>query len=201
MDQIIDSHFAHSLEAKAATRVECREAIKSCARLLIESFRGGGKLLLCGNGGSAADCQHFAAELTSLLRQSYPRPGLPAVALTTDTSYLTARANDFGFAEVFERLTEALGRPGDALLGVSTSGNSENIVRAVAKAKAMGLRTIAFTGAGGGRLGDLAEVSVRIPSAVTQHIQECHIACVHIVCQIVEESLFPQGKADSDIDR
>ena len=190
VDRIIASHFTNSLDVKRKTLAECREPIKACARALTDCFREGGKLLLCGNGGSAADCQHFAAELTSLLRQTFPRPGLPAIALTTDTSYLTARGNDFGFDDVFERLTEALGRPGDVLLGISTSGNSTNVVRAVAAARDRGLETIAFTGAGGGRLGDLAHLSIRIPSHVTQHVQECHAVCIHVLCQIVEETLF-----------
>ena len=190
MDEIIESHFANSLEVKRRALTECRESIKACAGALIDSFRDGGKLLLCGNGGSAADCQHFASELTSLCRRTFPRPGLPAIALTTDTSYLTARANDFGFDEVFARLTQTLGRPGDVLLGISTSGNSENVIRAVSTANEMEMQTIAFTGESGGKLGSLAHFGIRVPSLVTQYIQECHIVCIHVLCQVVEETLF-----------
>jgi D-sedoheptulose 7-phosphate isomerase len=147
--------------------------------------------MFCGNGGSAADSQHLAAEFTSLLRQEYPRPGLAAVALTTDTSFLTANANDFGFEGVFARLTQALGRKGDTLVGISTSGNSRNVVRAFEQARAMGIGTVAFTGIGGGRMAELADVVLSVPSNKVQHIQETHIALGHLLCQLVEESLFP----------
>ncbi len=146
--------------------------------------------MLCGNGGSAADAQHLAAEFTSLLRQDFPRPGLPAIALTTDTSYLTARSNDFGFEQVYSRLVETLGRPGDVLVGISTSGNSANILAALTAARNQRISTIGFTGAGGGRMQGLCDVLVAVPSSKTQHVQETHITIGHIVCQLVEETLF-----------
>src|SRR5437879_5763667 len=124
----------------------CMDSILSAADMITESFRVAGKLLLCGNGGSAADCQHLAAEFTSRLSANFVRPALPAIALTTDTSFLTAYANDFDFEGIFARQVEALGKPGDVLLGISTSGNSKNVIRAVETAKSMGLKTIVLTG-------------------------------------------------------
>jgi len=149
--------------------------------------------LLCGNGGSAADCQHIAAELVIRLTHDFVRPGLPAIALTTDTSMLTASANDFGFARVFERQVQALGRPGDVLVAISTSGDSENTLCALHYAAAHGMHTIALTGATGGKMAAAAEIVIRIPSASTQHIQEAHIAVGHILCAIIERSLFPEA--------
>lgn len=160
-------------------------AIVAAARLVTEAFRGGGKLLLCGNGGSAADCQHMAAEFTGLLRKDHVRPGLPAIALTTDTSFLTAYANDVDFNEVFARQVEALGRPGDVLLAISTSGNSENVLRAVRAARARGMQSVALSGIGGA-LAELADITVAVPSRVTAHIQEAHLAIEHAIGEAVE---------------
>jgi D-sedoheptulose 7-phosphate isomerase len=155
-----------------------------------ETFRGNGRLLLCGNGGSAADCQHIAAEFLSCLNQRFVRRALAAVALTTDTSFLTANANDFGFQHVFARQVEALGRAGDVVLGITTSGNSPNVVAALVRGRELGLRTVALTGAGGGQVGRIADVCVRVPSDSTQHIQEAHIALGHAICELVERELF-----------
>src|SRR5207237_7784301 len=127
------------------------------------AFAAGGKILLCGNGGSAADCQHFAAEFVSQLNKEFPRRGLPAIALTTDTSVLTAYANDFGFDGVFERQVRALGRPGDVLVGISTSGSSTNVIRAVVAARAIGMNTMALTGTRG-RLKELVDIAAAVPS-------------------------------------
>jgi D-sedoheptulose 7-phosphate isomerase len=152
-------------------------------------MRSGGKLLLCGNGGSAADAQHIAAEFVGLLNQNFPRRALGAIALTTDTSVLTANANDFGYETVFERQVEALGRPGDVVMGISTSGNSENVRRAIQYAREHGMRTVAFTGEAGGTIADTAEVVFRAPSKVTQFIQESHIMAGHILCDLVERAV------------
>lgn len=171
----------------------------AAAELIAQAFRDQGKLLLCGNGGSAADCQHMAAEFVSRLTKSFERPGLPAIALTTDSSFLTAYANDCGFDGVFERQVQALGRPGDVVLGISTSGNSPNVVRAVRCARASGLRSIALTGEGG-LLGSLADVAIAVPTADTQHIQEAHLAIEHLICALVERELFP-SQAPSVADR
>lgn len=193
-NKLIELHFQQSAEVKLAAATACRAAIFSAARLMTEAFRAGGKVMFCGNGGSAADSQHLAAEFTSLLRQDFPRPGLPALALTTDTSYLTARSNDFGFTEVYARLVESLGRPGDVLVGISTSGNSGNVVAALAAARDRRITTIGLTGAGGGKLVELSDVLIAVPSRKTQHIQETHITIGHVICQLVEEQLFPQSQ-------
>jgi D-sedoheptulose 7-phosphate isomerase len=150
----------------------------------------GGKIMLCGNGGSAADSQHMAAEFTSRLRASLERPPIAAIALTTDTSFLTARANDYGFDEVFERLVLGLGQPADVLIGISTSGNSENVVRAVKCCQARNILTVGFLGCSGGKLGSLVDIPIIVPSDSTQYIQESHIAIGHIVCELVEEALY-----------
>ena len=146
--------------------------------------------MLCGNGGSAADSQHIAGELVSVLSQKFLRPGLAAIALTTDTSILTASANDFGFGGIFERQVQALGQEGDVLVGISTSGNSENVLRAVRLAKASGIKTVGLLGGGGGQLADIVDVAVVIPSSNVQNIQEAHITVGHILCDLVERALF-----------
>lgn len=169
----------------------CAADVTHAAGLVVEALRGGGRILLCGNGGSAADSQHLAAEFVGTLTLHNRRPAIPAIALTTDTSILTAIANDFGFEGVFARQIEALGRPGDVLIGISTSGNSEDVVRAFEQAAAQELRTIALTGESGGRLAPMADVAIRAPSTETSHIQECHIAIGQLIAFMVEETLYP----------
>jgi D-sedoheptulose 7-phosphate isomerase len=181
-------HIETSIETKRKVLDHCVEAILEAARVMTEGLAAGHKLLLCGNGGSAADAQHIAAEFVGVLDQNFPRPGLAAIALTTDSSILTASANDFGYAGVFERQVQALGRPGDVVIGISTSGNSENVLRAIRYARAHQMRTIALMGEGG-KLAEAAETVVRAPSAVTQFIQESHIMIGHILCELVERSL------------
>lgn len=172
----------------AVDRSVVREIV-AAADLIAQTFRDGGKLLLCGNGGSAADCQHLAAEFTGLLTKDFKRPGLPAIALTTDTSFLTAYANDMDFQSVFSRQVQALGKAGDALIGISTSGNSENVIAALDAARHAGLRTIALTG-NAGRLRAVADIAIAVPSARTAHIQEAHIAIEHVICDLVEQILY-----------
>ena len=164
--------------------------IVEAARQLADRVGRGGKIMLCGNGGSAADSQHIAAEFTSRLRASMERPGIPAIALTTDTSFLTARANDYGFDDVFERLIDSLGRPEDALIGISTSGTSRNVVRAVTRSREKGILTIGLLGGTGGALAGIVDLPIVVPSDSTQHIQESHIAIGHILCELVEEMLY-----------
>ncbi len=164
--------------------------IVEAARQLADRVARGGKIMLCGNGGSAADSQHIAAEFTSRLRASMERPGIPAIALTTDTSFLTARANDYGFDDVFERLIDSLGRPEDALIGISTSGTSRNVVRAVTRSREKGILTIGLLGGTGGALAGIVDLPIVVPSDSTQHIQESHIAIGHILCELVEEMLY-----------
>ena len=165
------------------------EAIARAASVLVEAFAAGRKALLFGNGGSAADAQHIAAEWSG--RLSRERPALPALALTANTSELTALGNDYGFERVFARLLEAHGRPGDVAIAVSTSGNSPNVLAAVETARALGLRTLALTGRGGGRLAGQVELALVVPSDDTQRIQESHIAIGHILAELVDDALFP----------
>jgi len=191
-EDTIRQHMLNSAEVKKRVAEECLPAIKQVALLLADCLAQGNKILLCGNGGSAADSQHIAAEFVSVLTQDFLRPGLPAIALTTDSSILTASANDFGFAGIFERQVQALGKAGDVIIAISTSGNSENCLRALQYAHQAGIHTVAFVGGKGGKMADAAEVAVKVPSTVTQYIQESHIAVGHIVCHLVERALYPE---------
>jgi D-sedoheptulose 7-phosphate isomerase len=182
-------HIETSIETKRKLLAGDIGPVLDAARIMTESLASGHKLLLCGNGGSAADAQHIAAEFVSVLSQGFLRPGLAAIALTTDTSVLTASANDFGYAGVFERQVQALGRPGDVVIGISTSGNSENVLRAINYARAHQMCAIVLTGAGGGKLVQAAQTALCVPSTVTQFIQESHIMIGHILCDLVEQSL------------
>jgi D-sedoheptulose 7-phosphate isomerase len=184
------SDSARTLDALADG---CAEDVAKAASLVADAVRAGGKLLICGNGGSAADAQGLATEFVSTLTTDRLRPAIPAIALTTDTSILTAIANDFGFDGVFVRQVEAIARPGDVLLGISTSGNSVDVLLAVEAARARGLVTIALTGASGGKLGGAVDVAIRVPSDVTSHIQEGHLAVEHAVAFAVEDALYPLG--------
>jgi len=184
----------HATAESAERAVEaCSGDIVRAADLITRSFRRGGKVLLCGNGGSAADCQHMAAEFVGRLTKDLDRPGLPAIALTTDTSLLTAYANDVGFDGVFERQVRALGRRGDVLVAISTSGESANLLRAAVAARERGLSVFTLTGAKG-KLRKRATVAVAVPATDTQHIQELHIAIEHIICGLVEQGLFGTAK-------
>ncbi|TQF77500.1 MULTISPECIES: D-sedoheptulose 7-phosphate isomerase [unclassified Elioraea] len=180
---------ARLLAAMAEDRALCA-AVAEAAGMVVASLRAGGKLLLCGNGGSAADAQHWAGELVS--RFHYDRPGLAAVALTTDTSILTAIGNDYGYERLFARQVEALGRPGDVLFALSTSGRSPNILAALEAARAGGIRTVGFTGAREGAMGPLCDLLIRVPHAETPRIQEGHEAIGHAICAQVEATLFPR---------
>jgi D-sedoheptulose 7-phosphate isomerase len=166
-----------------------RTRIGAAAQAWIAALRAGGKVLLAGNGGSAADCQHIAAELVG--RFAKDRPGLPAVALTTDTSILTAIANDYGYDDLFERQVRALGRAGDVLVAYSTSGNSPNIVRALRAAREGGMVTVGMTGNRGGAMNALCDHLLDVPSASTPKIQEGHLVLGHILCGLMERALFP----------
>jgi phosphoheptose isomerase len=185
----VQAHLLGSAEVKRQMAETCVDSVLTAADLIAETFRSGGKVLLCGNGGSAADCQHMAAEFVNRLTADFERPGLPAIALTTDTSFLTAFANDCGFEGVFERQVQTLGKPGDVLIGISTSGNSANVIRAVEAARAVNMRTIVLTGSGG-RLAGIADVVISVPSANTQYVQEAHLAIEHMLCGLVERDLF-----------
>jgi D-sedoheptulose 7-phosphate isomerase len=183
------SATARLLDTMAADAALC-EATAQATGISIAALRAGRKLLFCGNGGSAADAQHWAGELVS--RFHYDRPGLPAIALTTDSSILTAIGNDYGYDRVFARQVEALGVAGDVLVAISTSGNSPNVVAAIEAARAQGLATIGFTGQGGGRMAALCDVCIRIPSTSTPRIQEGHEVLGHALCALIEATLFPR---------
>jgi D-sedoheptulose 7-phosphate isomerase len=192
MEELIRNHLTKSSEVKLEVAKNCVDDISRAAILITNSLKNDGKIMLCGNGGSAADCQHISAEFASVLSQDFFRPALAAISLTTDTSFITANANDYGFEGIFERQVEALGRKGDSLIGISTSGNSKNVLRAINFAKNRGIHTIALTGISGGQMADAADVCVRVPSTNTQFIQESHIAIGHILCELAEKGLFPQ---------
>ncbi|HEY3138280.1 MAG TPA: D-sedoheptulose 7-phosphate isomerase [Blastocatellia bacterium] len=164
------------------------ELVARAAELIISSVRAGGKVLTFGNGGSAADAQHIAAELVN--RLNYDRPPIAAVALTTDTSILTSVGNDSSFDELFERQLRALGRGGDVALAISTSGNSPNVLRAVEAARELGVKTIALAGRDGGKLAKAVDVALVVNAGSTQRIQETHITIGHILCELVEDALY-----------
>jgi D-sedoheptulose 7-phosphate isomerase len=188
--KFITESLKESSETKLKIIDNCSEDIISAAEIIVNAFRNGNKLLLCGNGGSAADCQHIAAEFIIRMSHKIKRPALPAIALTTDTSFLTAGGNDIGFDNVFARGVEGLGNLGDVLLAISTSGNSPNIIKAVETAKTKVMKTIGFLGGTGGELKSLVDLPVIIPSSNVQRIQEAHITVAHIICEIVEEELY-----------
>lgn len=186
--QIIQQ-IEESISLKQELLQTCIEAIELCVPHFLNCLRNGGKILFCGNGGSAADSQHLAAELVVRLRSTYDRPALPAIALTVNSSILTAAANDYGFEQIFARQIEAIGDSRDVLVAISTSGNSGNVVEAVKTAKRKDIFTIGFLGGAGGQLADLVDHAVIIPSDVTARIQEAHILIGHIICELVETHL------------
>ncbi len=179
-----------SSDVKLKIITECNRDIISAVETITESYRKNKKLLLCGNGGSAADCQHLAAEFMIRLNHNIQRPALAAIALTTDSSNLTAGGNDIGFDNVFARNVEGLGSEGDVLIAISTSGNSSNVIKAVEKAKEKKMLVVGLLGGTGGKLKNLVDVPIIIPSPNTQRIQEGHITVGHIVCELVETELY-----------
>ena len=183
---------AESIETKRAFFESHAELVASAADLIIQSVKTGGKVLIFGNGGSAADAQHIAAELVN--RLNYDRPPIAALALTTDTSILTSVGNDSSFDELFERQLRALGRPGDVALAISTSGNSSNVLRAVAAAAEIGIGTIALAGRDGGKLAGEVDVAIVVEARSTQRIQETHITIGHILCELVESALYDPSR-------
>jgi D-sedoheptulose 7-phosphate isomerase len=187
----IRAHFAESAQLKLAAADELAPHIARAAALITDSLLASGKILACGNGGSASDAQHFAAEMVGRFERE--RPELPAISLATDTSILTALANDYDFAQVFAKQVRALGDAGDVLLAISTSGNSGNVVAAVDAAHERGMRVVALTGKGGGRLGELVtadDVHLCVPHAVTARIQEVHLLTIHCLCDAIDASLL-----------
>ena len=185
----VREYLLETSRTASRTADACGEQILGATAAIVESLRGGGKLLLCGNGGSAGDAQHLATEYVSTLTLDRPRDAIAAIALTTDTSLLTAIANDYGFEHVFARQVEALAREGDVLIGISTSGNSANVVKAFERARAAGQGDRAQPG---GSLGPLADIEINVPSSETSHIQEAHIAVGQLIAFLVEDELFPR---------
>jgi D-sedoheptulose 7-phosphate isomerase len=188
--KFINDSLVESSETKLKILQMCSSDILSAVDLLRETFKKGKKLLLCGNGGSAADCQHIAAEFMIRLSHDLDRSALPAIALTTDTSNLTAGGNDIGYENVFARIIEGIGNESDSLIAISTSGNSPNIIKAVQRAKEKKMTTIGFLGGTGGKLLSMVDLPIVIPSNNTQRIQEGHITIAHIICELVERELF-----------
>jgi len=188
--KFINDSLNESSETKLKIKDQLADEILKAVDILVASYKNGNKLLLCGNGGSAADCQHIATELMIRLSHHIQRPALPAIALTTDTSNLTAGGNDIGFENVFARNVEGLGNKGDVLLAISTSGNSPNVVKAVEMAQSKGIKVIGFLGGNGGKLKSIVDLPIVVPSANTQRIQEGHITIAHIICELVEYKLF-----------
>ena len=186
---IIDS-LNESADTKLKIKDNLQAEILKAVEILSGCFKNGNKLLLCGNGGSAADCQHIATELMIRLSHNIQRPALPAIALTTDSSNLTAGGNDIGFENVFARNMEGLGNKGDVLLAISTSGNSVNVIKAVDTAHKKVMQVIGFLGGNGGKMKDLVDLPIIIPSSNVQRIQEGHITIAHIICELVEDKLY-----------
>jgi D-sedoheptulose 7-phosphate isomerase len=190
IDQIKQSF---NLKQKLLESAPLLEAIEKSSLAIISAFRGKKKLLLAGNGGSAADAQHIAAELVN--RFGFDRPGLNAIALTTDTSILTSVGNDSGFDKIFARQADAFGNEGDVFIALSTSGNSANLIEALKTCRAKKILTIGLTGSTGGEMADLCDICIKIPSDNTPRLQEVHIMIAHIICSIVEEELFGSYKS------
>ncbi len=188
----IKTSIKQSIEVKQKILADAvlLKTIGDVAETCIEAFCIGNKVLFCGNGGSAADAQHLAAEFSG--RFYYDRPPLPSEALHVNTSFLTAVANDYSFDEVYARLLRGMGQPGDVLIGLSTSGNSKNIIRAFEVAHELGIITVGLTGESGGKMNNLCDFLINVPSKDTPRIQESHIMIGHIICEIVETSLFPK---------
>lgn len=188
MEKLLQKSLQDSIQANKDFLEKSGDDLLVLVDWLIETFKGGGKLLIMGNGGSAADAQHLAAEFVN--RFLIDRPALPVLALTTDTSILTSVGNDFSYEDIFARQIEALGQEGDLVLGISTSGNSPNVVEAVKSARRKNIRTAALTGGSGGRLASLSDITLNVPTEATPHIQETHLWIEHMLCRLVDERMY-----------
>lgn len=194
LEQIITEHIRKSISVKESilSNPAIMASIKDATTATLNAYKRGKKTLIAGNGGSAADAQHIAGEFVS--RFYFDRPGIPSIALSTDTSIITAIGNDYGFDRLFERQVYAQGAEGDIFIGLTTSGNSENIVRALHACKEKGIKSIVLTGKSGGKASELCDICIKVPSEETPRIQESHILIAHIICCIVEEELFGNQK-------
>jgi len=186
---ILNHRFKALADLIPLFEIEAGAKIEAAANLIVEAFKKDNKVMICGNGGSAADSQHFAAEFVNAFSKDLQRKSLSAIALTTDTSVLTSISNDFNFINIFARQVEAHSRPGDVLIVLTTSGSSKNCIKAVEQAKSYGIKSIAFTRTGG-KISELSDICIQVPSDNTQHIQECHMLAYHVITEIVEEKLF-----------
>jgi D-sedoheptulose 7-phosphate isomerase len=192
-----DIKESYRTKKKILENIDLIATLENISNVMVKALQNGNKIMFAGNGGSAADAQHIAAELVG--RFEIERGGLPAIALTTDTSILTAVGNDYSFDTIFERQIEALGQKGDVFVGFSTSGNSENIIRATKKAQSKGVITVALTGETGGKLLDISDFIFRVPSKRTARIQESHIMVGHILCSIIDEVMFNKEEISETI--
>lgn len=188
--KFLEESLRESADIKLQILKSCKNDILKASDYIVKSFKSGGKLMLCGNGGSAADAQHIATEFMIRLSHKLQRPAMPAIALTTDSSNLTAGGNDIGFEKVFARNIEGIGRKGDVLIGISTSGNSKNIINAIREAKEKGIYTIGLLGCEGGLIKNETDLNIIVPSSNVQRIQEGHITIGHIICESVEMELY-----------
>ena len=186
MKQTIKNEFLSHLKTITKVMNTMENDLVQASLLVVETLKNGNKILLCGNGGSAADAQHIAAELTGRYKSN--RRGFPAIALTTDTSVLTSISNDYGYDRVFDRQVEALASKGDLIIGISTSGNSQNVVNALKLAKELGCKTLGFSGKDGGDMNEVCHINLVVPSDDTPRIQEIHILFGHTICQIVDDN-------------
>ena len=186
MKKLIKQQIFESIEVKKEIINYGIDLIEQASNILIDSIKSGGKILWCGNGGSAADAQHLATELMGGM-SDHDRKPIPSIALTTDSSFLTAWSNDCGFESIFSRQIQGIGNDGDVLIGISTSGNSKNIIKAIKQAKYKKLKTIVFTGENGGNIDGLADLTIKVPSSNTQRIQESHIMIGQILCSVLEQ--------------
>ena len=187
----VRDHFAESIATKQTAAEAIAESIVAAGRVMSDALLSDGKILSCGNGGSAADSQHFSSEL--LNRFEMERPGLPAMALTTDASTVTSISNDYSYEEIFSKQVRALGKPQDVLLGISTSGNSENVIRAIAAAHERGMKVVALSGRDGGRMAEMfaeGDVEIRVPATRTARIQEVHLVVIHCLCDLIDTTLL-----------
>ena len=189
-DKFFEDSLQESAETKQKILSKCRKDVFKAIDLIKDTVSKGSKIMFCGNGGSAADSQHLATEFVIRLSHDLKRPAIGAVALTTDPSMMTAGANDIGFENVFARYVEGIGNKGDILVGISTSGNSKNVIKAFEKAKEKGIKTLALLGGTGGKMKGIADVEIIIPSSNVQRIQEGHITVGHILCESVERELY-----------
>lgn len=189
----IKSHFEDSINVKKEIlgNEELIATIREVALKVTEAYKNGNKTILAGNGGSAADAQHISGEFVS--RFYFDRPGIPSIAITTDTSVLTAIGNDYGYEKVFSRQVQAQGIKGDIFIGISTSGNSVNVIEALKVCKEKGILSVGLTGESGGKMAELCDYCIKVPSKCTPRIQESHILIAHIICAVVEENLFGKG--------